>query len=607
MRTQRLFTVLVLALGLTLAVLAGLHIARAAPAATILFARSTGSGSACTQSAACSLQTALSMAVKGSTIYVAQGVYVGSGSAVVTVTKGITLYGGWNGAKTGPIVRAPAIYPTTLDGQGQRRVIYISGNITPTLDGFIIKRGNATGLIADCTGTQPDGCGGGIFVLSGHPVIVNNVIRDNVAAVATFGFPTGTTGFGGGIYLEDASRAVISDNLIISNTGSTVNCGSGGGIHLSRYGDNDGARVQSNQVLSNHATLTDVVCAWGGGISGGPDGVVIQDNLIEGNRNNDGGGGWGVGLYQPYGSAYYRGNQVRGNSGGTAVYLSYSRSRFEGNRVVNNLTSAGVFLQYGDGSGPTLVNNVIASNGNKTLWAEGTAAYPLTITLIHNTLVGDGTGSGVYVGKYVSLRLTNTVVASHTWGVTNTFPASSTVAADYTLFWANSYPGLVGTHPLTGNPAFTDPSGGDYHIYPNSAALNQGANAGVTTDVDGEARPNGAKPDIGADEFYCYALTGVSIAGPTTGITDTATAFTATVGPPTATSLVTYTWQASGQAPVTHTFCRLSDAAAFSWSIAATHTVTVTAVNCGGSDVATHTIAIRPEYRVYLPLVLRDF
>ena len=184
MRTRRLFTVLVLALGMTLALLAGLHAARAAPAATILFVRPTGSGTACTQSAACSLQTALSMAPKGGTILVAQGVYVGTGSAVITVTKGITLYGGWNGAKTGPIVRAPKIYPTTLDGEGQRRVVYISGSITPTLNGFIITRGNATGLIAGCTGAQPDGCGGGIFVLSGHPVIANNVIEDNIAAVA---------------------------------------------------------------------------------------------------------------------------------------------------------------------------------------------------------------------------------------------------------------------------------------------------------------------------------------------------------------------------------------------------------------------------------------
>lgn len=606
MGAQRLFTALALALGLTLALLAGLHAARAAPAATVLFARSGGSGIACTQSMPCSLPTALSMAAKGSTILVAQGTYTGAGSAVITLTKGITLYGGWNGAKTGPIVRVPSKYPTTLDGQGQRRVVYISGNITPTLDGFVITRGNATGLVAGCTGLQPDGCGGGIFVLSGHPVIVNNVIEDNIAAISTLGFPTGTTGFGGGIYLEDASRAVISRNLIISNTGSTVNCGSGGGIHLSRYGDNDGVRVQSNQVLSNHATLADVVCAWGGGVAGGPDGAVIQDNLIEGNRNNADGGGWGVGLYQWVGSAYYRGNLVRRNSGGYAVYLAYSHSRLERNQVVNNLTSVGVFLQYGDDSGPTLVNNVIASSGNKTLWAEGTVADPMTVTLIHNTLAGDGTGSGVHVGKYVSLRLTNTIVASHTWGVTNTVPASSTVAANYTLFWANAYPGLVGSHSLTGNPAFTDPSGGDYHIYPNSAALDQGVNVGVTRDIDGEARPNGARPDIGADEFYCYPLTDVSIAGPTTGITDTATAFTATAGPPTATILVTYTWQASGQAPVTRTLFQLSDAAVFSWSVAATHTVTVTAVNCGGSDVATHDIAIRAGYGVYLPVVLRD-
>jgi len=41
-----------------------------------------------------------------------------------------------------------------------------------------------------------------------------------------------------------------------------------------------------------------------------------------------------------------------------------------------------------------------------------------------------------------------------------------------------------------------------FHIGPNSSAIDQAANAGVTTDIDGEGRPSGAGYDIGADEFY---------------------------------------------------------------------------------------------------------
>jgi len=41
-------------------------------------------------------------------------------------------------------------------------------------------------------------------------------------------------------------------------------------------------------------------------------------------------------------------------------------------------------------------------------------------------------------------------------------------------------------NPHTGNPAFF-PDG--YHLRPESAALNQGVEAGVSVDIDGQPRP----------------------------------------------------------------------------------------------------------------------
>jgi hypothetical protein len=263
--------------------------------------------------------------------------------------------------------------------------------------------------------------------------------------------------------------------------------------------------VKFNQVLSNTATTTNYGCAWGGGIYGGPDDVLIEGNIVEGNRANGYGGGQGAGLYQWFGSAAYLNNLVRGNLGSVssqAVYLGHSQSHFEGNRVVDNVTSQGIQLVISEGGGPTLVNNVIARSGDKTLSAVGHVGLPLTATLLHNTLVGSGTGSGVYVETgYVALFLTNTIVASHTWGISNTFPASSTVWADHTLFWANTNDGSRGVNPVDGNPAFVNPAGGDYHIGPGSAAYNRGTDAGVATDMDGDPRPDSCFPDLGADEL----------------------------------------------------------------------------------------------------------
>ena len=86
-----------------------------------LFAATVGSDSACTQVKPCGLRTAISVANEGDIIYVAQGAYTGAGDAVITVTKSITLYGGWNGFSSGPVVRNPRDYPSALNGEGKRR------------------------------------------------------------------------------------------------------------------------------------------------------------------------------------------------------------------------------------------------------------------------------------------------------------------------------------------------------------------------------------------------------------------------------------------------------------------------------------------------------
>jgi hypothetical protein len=104
----------------------------------------------------------------------------------------------------------------------------------------------------------------------------------------------------------------------------------------------------------------------------------------------------------------------------------------------------------------------------------------------------------------------------------------------------------------------------------------------------------------------------ITLAGPTEGITGTAYRFTATVGPATATTPISYTWQADDQAPITMTGT-LTDTVSFTWESPGTKRVTVTASNSIGIPVtATWPLVIRPRttpppngQRVYLPLVRR--
>ena len=137
MRIQRLFYVFALGVGLTLGLLALLQTAYAAP--DDLFAAPSGSGTDCNQAQPCDLQTALSQSSDSDTIYVAVGTYTGTGAAVISVTKSITLYGGWDGSPSGMVVRDPDTYITVLDGGNARRVAYITGTVSPILEGLTLQ------------------------------------------------------------------------------------------------------------------------------------------------------------------------------------------------------------------------------------------------------------------------------------------------------------------------------------------------------------------------------------------------------------------------------------------------------------------------------------
>jgi parallel beta-helix repeat protein len=193
-----------------------------------LFASATGSGGACTQPTPCTLKTALTQAVDGDAIYVATGTYAETGGYVLS--KSVAVYGGWNGAHSGPVVRNPAVYPTTLDGQGQRRVVLITGNISPTLDGFVIANGRAS-----------EGAGIALYPYpstDAEATIRNNLVTNNVA----------TGGWGGGIQV-DGGRPLIEHNRIVSNSTPYQ----GGGLAISWYSR---PTLKDNLIAGNSAQVS---------------------------------------------------------------------------------------------------------------------------------------------------------------------------------------------------------------------------------------------------------------------------------------------------------------------------------------------------------------
>ena len=453
-----------------------------------------------------SVQAAVDVASPGDIIKVAAGTYTdihqrAGITQVVYISKTVTIRGGYTTADWA--TPDPAANPTTLAAGGLGRVISIVGNVTPTIEGFIITGGNAYGLGG---GEGGGDAGGGIYCYRAHPVIVGNVITNNVVS-SNDGVD------GGGIYLGRCHRAVVSGNTIVSNTASTGGFGRGGGVSIDW---SDAIVISGNTIMSNTASTSDL--GFGGGLYLYEGNVTISGNTVVDNIGSTGTDGVGGGIWIEYGVVTISGNTLQGNSAlgpnwgtGGGVYAVYGRGlTLEGNLLVNNAGEYGGAVVIGQGTTFTLTNNIVAHNRASIqgggLWVYGSNTDPSTGTLLHNTIadnVGSG-GEGLYVRDYSALTLTNTIIAGHTVGITNTNPAASTVTADHTLFNGNGIDygsGVSSTNEVSGDPAFVNPFAWDYHLTPSSAAIDVGVDAGVINDIDGDPRPLGAGYDIGADEW----------------------------------------------------------------------------------------------------------
>jgi len=467
------------------------QVARADPGD--LFVTHGGSGD-CSQATPCDLQTALGLASDGNTIYVAAGTYTDAGGAVVTVTKSITLYSGWDGTTTTPPVRDPDAHPTTLDGEGVRRVVYISESISPTIDGFIITNGNAN------SATVGIGEGGGIYSKGASPIIQNNVIISNTASISP------TSGSGGGIYLYGASdSALISGNQVLSNTAYSDSWGQGGGGLYLSHSDAD---ILGNLIQGNTCNRA------GGGIHVGCCGAPrILGNEIRSNESDHNGGG----IYARFtGWLHIEGNwiidNVAGSYGGGICSVNGNQPTIVANRVLSNTASSGAGVLVETSRYYTVTNNFIAHNGRGAgikIW--DTTRYGL---VAHNTVAFNaGAEGGIYLAEgYITPTVVSNIVVSNTYGIRAHTNASGTL--DYNDVWSNTtqdydLPGALepGSHDIQADPVFTNPAGDDFHLQAGSPCIDAGTDAGVTSDIDGDPRPVGAGYDIGADEFrqwYIY-------------------------------------------------------------------------------------------------------
>jgi CSLREA domain-containing protein len=419
------------------------------------------------------IQDAVDAAAWGDTIQVAADTYsqinnYGGLAQILYLDKSITIQGGYTTTFTAP--PDPIANPTILDAQGAGRVVYMSNEgAAPVLEGLVMTGGDATGLGGTPYG---DDAGGGLYLWGGATVISDCVITGNYAPQD-----------GGGIYMRMFSQAQLIRNEISQNQANY-----GGGIYIwYSY-----PRVAENRIAMNSANGS------GGGIwLGVYSQATFDHNLFLGNE--------GLGT----------GNEGAGGMLGERCTLQLDGNIFRENSVGGG--GSGLTLIRCDA---TLTNNIFADNqvndagGNLCLTGANAVLY-------HNTFAGTsgGTPSGIYLAthwepRYSQATLVNTIIVSETTGIYA--ESGNTADLEATLWgsgaWANDAdwggPGSIvtGTVNLWGDPIFIDPQSGDYHIAASSQAVDAGIDAGVQTDIDGQARPNGLGPDIGADEHYAGNL-----------------------------------------------------------------------------------------------------
>jgi predicted outer membrane repeat protein len=369
MHTKRLFGIMALSLGLALALLAGLHTARAAPmggGGLDWYVSASGNNTTCDSWAtAChTISEAYNKAVSGDRIHVAAGTY----NEHLFINKSLSITG----------THPDRGLVTIVNGSAPGAVFTVNSPQTVTLAGMTIHN------------SQPTSYGGGI---SNHGTLrLEDVLISNVS----------NTEYGGGLFND--GTATLNDVTISHNTAMTY----AGGIYN-----------QAGGVL----TLTQVT-VHGNTATGGPGGgvlnfgsVIMSDVVISGNVAGGAGGG-----FYTQGSANITRVTLDGNKsnsyGGGIANGDGSLTLLDVTLYSNTAPSGGGIWNY-QGTKPTeatldsvtLYSNTATIDRGGGIWNQNGTMYLINVTFSGNTAQLDG--GGIY-NQSGTLDVTNATIAYNT-------------------------------------------------------------------------------------------------------------------------------------------------------------------------------------------------
>lgn len=292
-----------------------------------------------------------------------------------------------------------------------------------------------------------------------------------------------------GIRLSYSNHIELSDLTIkdcgkwgvftdFSNYTTVENCDISGsedehGIYLSNSSDN--GTIRGNRVYNNVASGIQINADPSMGGDGISSNCLIENNIVYGN------GKWG----------------------GAAINLASVRdSTIQNNIIYNNY--AGGIAGWDDGQGYEwgsknllIIHNTIIFESGEGRWAISLKNGSSNAKVFNNILCGGRRGgfefntgslSGIEINNNIYYRFGSNYMVSDEDDIDYTLSQWQGRGYDKNSFFAE---------PST---IFVDFSGLNFHLKSTSAALDKGVDKNLKYDFEGDSRPQGGGPDIGADE-----------------------------------------------------------------------------------------------------------
>jgi hypothetical protein len=348
---------------------------------------------------------------------------------------------------------------------------------------------------------------------SGHNGAMSNSSGSNPTLTKCTFTQNASTGYGGGMYNENANPE-LTDCDFIGNS-----AGFGGAIY----------DFNSNPTLTNCTFTDNSADSHSGAMRNFNSTAVLTDCIFTGNSATDDAGA--MGNSQTTLTLINCTFTANSGSEGGAILNSSTDASFTACTFRNNLASAGGGALVSFGGSATLFSCLFSGN-----WADGGFSGGGAVlidggmvTLTNCTLVGNGTGktTGGILNDGNILILTNSILWNNMDedGIdqeAQIWP-DGTIDVNYSCI-LGGWPGAgnISNDPLFVSPGYWDAAGqwvdGDYHLLTDSPCIDAGDPAYIhalgETDLDGQPRVIGGRIDMGAFEQSLLVTLDVEIYPP---------------------------------------------------------------------------------------------